>query len=236
MRQPTHYVTHLLSKYHLFLYIGTQQPTDSEAKDATILTDEQLKWLVIVGGVAALVILVVIQASCMVWRDKRNHERHLSKVALTNGQVPHLNGKGQPGGGPPMAAGEKQMHPANWKDYPPSINGGYSYENFGEEIDGSATLQGTHKKQRRSNGYNGKHYGDKGPNGYGAGEGMPLPSPPMRPPGHHDRPSRDGRGGGHYAQPHALQPDFYFMPHQRRYSGEVVRVFVDYNNPQYVPK
>lgn len=35
---------------------------------------------------------------------------------------------------------------------------------------------------------------------------------------------------------HPLQPDFYFMPHQRRYSGEVVRVFVDYNNPQYIPK
>lgn len=29
----------------------------------------------------------------------------------------------------------------------------------------------------------------------------------------------------------SLQPDFYFMPHQRRYSGEVVRVFVDYDNP-----
>lgn len=25
------------------------------------------------------------------------------------------------------------------------------------------------------------------------------------------------------------QPDFYFMPSQRKYSGEVVRVFVDYN-------
>lgn len=24
-------------------------------------------------------------------------------------------------------------------------------------------------------------------------------------------------------------PDFYFMPSQRKYSGEVVRVFVDYN-------
>lgn len=27
-----------------------------------------------------------------------------------------------------------------------------------------------------------------------------------------------------------LQPDFYFMPSQRKYSGEVVRVYVDYNN------
>lgn len=40
----------------------------------------------------------------------------------------------------------------------------------------------------------------------------------------------------HLGQPHALTPDFYFMPHQRRYSGEVVRVFVDYNNPHYMPK
>lgn len=27
-----------------------------------------------------------------------------------------------------------------------------------------------------------------------------------------------------------VQPDFYFMPSQRKYSGEVVRVYVDYNN------
>lgn len=33
-----------------------------------------------------------------------------------------------------------------------------------------------------------------------------------------------------------LQPDFYFMPSQRRYSGEVVRVYVDYNNPNYTGK
>lgn len=28
------------------------------------------------------------------------------------------------------------------------------------------------------------------------------------------------------------QPDFYFMPSQRKYSGEVVRVYVDYGNPK----
>lgn len=35
-------------------------------------------------------------------------------------------------------------------------------------------------------------------------------------------------------RPHGdqLQPDFYFMPSQRKYSGEVVRVYVDYNNPR----
>lgn len=35
---------------------------------------------------------------------------------------------------------------------------------------------------------------------------------------------RNQRGG-----PPDMQPDFYFMPSQRKYSGEVVRVFVDYN-------
>lgn len=30
-----------------------------------------------------------------------------------------------------------------------------------------------------------------------------------------------------------MQPDFYFMPSQRKYSGEVVRVYVDYNK---IPK
>ena len=31
-------------------------------------------------------------------------------------------------------------------------------------------------------------------------------------------------------QQHQMQPDFYFMPHQRKYSSDVVRVFVDYDH------
>lgn len=34
----------------------------------------------------------------------------------------------------------------------------------------------------------------------------------------------------HRTTPNDMQPDFYFMPSQRKYSGEVVRVYVDYNN------
>lgn len=65
-----------------------------------------------------------------------------------------------------------------------------------------------------------------------------------------DRRARNGGGGGgagggghhhapqhQYASDHASPngssgidtPDFYFMPSQRKYSGEVVRVYVDYN-------
>ena len=42
-----------------------------------------------------------------------------------------------------------------------------------------------------------------------------------------------GHHNGHNNGPSSmLQPpaDFYFMPSQRKYSGEVVRVYVDYNN------
>lgn len=41
------------------------------------------------------------------------------------------------------------------------------------------------------------------------------------------RPKSHGNGN---SQSTAQQPDFYFMPSQRKYSGEVVRVYVDYGN------
>lgn len=103
----------------------------------------------------------------------------------------------------------------------------------------------SHSKHRSSNG-----------NGYLGSSGdrsmLPLPPPPMKSSsGHHNSHSNHhqdkhhnhhhSRGlssyerGGETRHPqshtlHQLQPDFYFMPHQRRYSGEVVRVFVDHNN------
>lgn len=41
--------------------------------------------------------------------------------------------------------------------------------------------------------------------------------------------SGNHHGGGSVAAAGIDQPDFYFMPSQRKYSGEVVRVYVDYN-------
>jgi hypothetical protein len=38
-----------------------------------------------------------------------------------------------------------------------------------------------------------------------------------------------GGGGGGGGQRHDVAPDHYFMPSQRKYSGEFVRVYVDYN-------
>jgi len=48
----------------------------------------------------------------------------------------------------------------------------------------------------------------------------------MRPSNGHGHPGHQGPPG-----PNGLNhnPDFYFMPSQRKYSGEVVRVYVDHN-------
>lgn len=64
------------------------------------------------------------------------------------------------------------------------------------------------------------------------GNGQNGSSPPSY--ATHDRSMRSMSGNAYSQQ--ELRPDFYFMPHQRRYSGEVVRVFVDYNNPEYTGK
>ena len=56
--------------------------------------------------------------------------------------------------------------------------------------------------------------------GYGHHHGPPPPPPGY---GSYDR-------RGYHGRPSDFPPDHYFMPSQRKYSGEVVRVFVDYNN------
>jgi hypothetical protein len=63
--------------------------------------------------------------------------------------------------------------------------------------------------------------GGSHPNGTGGYGGLPPPPPPGY--GSYDR-------RGYHGRPSEFPPDHYFMPSQRKYSGEVVRVFVDYNN------
>lgn len=47
---------------------------------------------------------------------------------------------------------------------------------------------------------------------------------------HHHAQANDYAAAANGASANGIdQPDFYFMPSQRKYSGEVVRVYVDYN-------
>lgn len=128
-----------------------------------------------------------------------------------------------------------------WKDYS-SANTNYAFDAFETE----------EKKQQQLNGKNGHRTSDTLP-------AKPVSSrniqrPQSRPPGipthvGDTRSLQRPRGGypqgnmdrntfslprtvyeRQHRTPQDMQPDFYFMPSQRKYSGEVVRVYVDYNN------
>lgn len=92
------------------------------------------------------------------------------------------------------------------------------------------------------------HHRPSSNNNMSSGGGGPrttysLPRAPRQPPpppqvGYYTQDRRNNQRYRHSAGPMsaasagggANQPDFYFMPSQRKYSGEVVRVYVDYGN------
>lgn len=108
-----------------------------------------------------------------------------------------------------------------WRDYSET---NYGYDAYDEKMGPNAMpLQST--PQYPTNGRAG-HHSSNG-NGYSNGPpNMSLPRP------HHGQPHsqnsmRHNGGGASNGLNH--NPDFYFMPSQRKYSGEMVRVYVDHN-------
>ena len=123
-------------------------------------------------------------------------------------------------------------------------NGYGGYDNFGASDDTDAPLSTSARSSDKNNSKKQfyKNSAEMMPQKYLSATLERQPSRTNRPNDYptayatHDRKDIYNR---HFIQPSfspQLQPDFYFMPHQRRYSGEVVRVFVDYNNPQFIPK
>ncbi|XP_076338554.1 uncharacterized protein LOC143240269 isoform X1 [Tachypleus tridentatus] len=187
---------------------------------------------IIIGGIGALVLLIVIQASCMIYRNRRNQQQSHTKEQLINSQ---------------------------WKDYA-TASSTYSYENFAMREEDRHVSK--HPVGSVSNGSAvSRKSAPSHPSANGKSNGRSRHSRPLPPAGHshtlerissrhsdgfsnmsgyssayatHDRSLRSASSTLRAQQ--ELQPDFYFMPHQRRYSGEVVRVYVDYNNPEYSGK
>ncbi|XP_015781892.1 uncharacterized protein LOC107359829 isoform X2 [Tetranychus urticae] len=185
------------------------------------LSSEQLTYLAIIVGLSSLVILCISQALCMVWREKSNKEKKIKEKAIVN---------------------------SHYKDYSATTtSSAYSYENFAVQDDPDGVGYKPIGSKMNGNG-NKPESGNKKKSSKGSTNGLSnynsatvdrtdsktstfgYPSAYAT----HDR--KDNNTFRYISQPQPLTPDFYFMPHQRRYSGEVVRVFVDYNNPQYMPK
>ena len=129
---------------------------------------------------------------------------------------------------------EKLLGQSQWKDYsgplgPPPLQHNYGYDGFDSDDHKMAGWQGRQSYDRYSRANTASL-----PRGHHAHHHAPPPAPP-HPLGYSsfDRRERAGHqqvhsrpGPGHDGFP---PPDHYFMPSQRKYSGESIRVYVDYN-------
>ena len=152
---------------------------------------------------------------------------------------------------------EKLMSQSAWKDY--SSNGhhtNYAYETFDPNTAAAAAAAGAASAPPPPSSTTTSDKRRQG--GYSRGGGPPQMHPPMPPgpsggqyslprgssangsSGYSSAPygygSYDRRTGHHHGQPASYSarpdyapPDHYFMPSQRKYSGENIRVYVDYN-------
>ncbi|TRY75553.1 hypothetical protein TCAL_06383 [Tigriopus californicus] len=209
--------------------ITTEPSTDDdvEVEGAGFMTSTKL--YIVIACIVALIIIALIQASCTVYR--------MSKKSSTRK--------------------DKLIAQSAWRDY--SAQGhhtNYAYETFDPNEDPKRHARGvmpgpggpyptaTNGRSRGSNGYPRPPGPPSGPppqdprtyslprasgNGSNGGGYSSAPAPGYNPGyGSYDRRAPNGgysgRPGGDF-----IPPDHYFMPSQRKYSGENIRVYVDYN-------
>ncbi|CAG0884808.1 unnamed protein product [Darwinula stevensoni] len=194
-----------------YLKVGQPQVSLASSADSPAgLSEEQIRLYAVIACIGALVLIAIIQASYSIYRMKR-----------------------RPSG--PKVQKERLITNSAWKDYSTTGNINYGYEQFETEERGASG-----SKNRGSNKNNISHapYGDSRSlqrpvkNGYSKSPDRfnSLPRPTFSPNSgsyySQDRPPMRPYNG---SMGQAAPPDFYFMPSQRKYSGEVVRVYVDYN-------
>lgn len=195
------------------------------------MTEEQWKYLIIFGSVAGLILLVMMQAACMIYRDRRksqnfkksnlshlSHPNTLSELYLPPPPPPlrpgmgngKANGKRMMNGGGAdrmtydRISGERNAFDRTAYD---RVNGDRSGTYDRSEVSGRATYERNISGERDHRG------GERSANAATSSGNNNVQRHPQW-----------------LNAPTAAAPDCYFLPHQRRYSGEVVRVFVDYNN------
>lgn len=159
-----------------------------------------------------MVIIAVIQAGCTIYRIVRNPSLQSKECLIPN---------------------------SAWKDYS-AANTNYAFEAFETEekksMNNALPPVGPRAVLDRKGYGSGAQYVDsRSLQRSNAGYAVPERSTYSLPrTGHASHPPHNG----YYTQERKImrdsahpemQPDFYFMPSQRKYSGEVVRVYVDYN-------
>ncbi|KRT85124.1 hypothetical protein AMK59_378 [Oryctes borbonicus] len=168
----------------------------------------ETKLYIVLGCIAALILVAVVQASCTIYktasRSSSSHKDHL---------IPN----------------------SAWKDYS-AANTNYAFEPYEDEkkqINGKGRGETLPTKQPRVPKPQGRQPNVPNQHPSYMSDTRSLQRPRgSYPPGSLDRStfSLPRTAYERHRSPQDMQPDFYFMPSQRKYSGEVVRVYVDYNN------
>ncbi|XP_044586163.1 uncharacterized protein LOC123266182 isoform X8 [Cotesia glomerata] len=217
----------------------------SEDKERTIGSNDLLlgttKLYVVIGCIAAMVALALLQASCTLYKATRKRMTKQERLITNN----------------------------MWKDYSTGAKTNFGFEAFETEekvppppvsnpprtrdvTDGAITMPGKNMMEKHrlssSNGHNNNNHNHNYSNNHHHSHQMsstpratyslpraPGPRQPSPPPqlSYYTQDRRNNRSKSHgngNSQSSGQQPDFYFMPSQRKYSGEVVRVYVDYGN------
>ncbi|XP_046596731.1 uncharacterized protein LOC107220133 isoform X3 [Neodiprion lecontei] len=161
------------------------------------------KLYVIVGCVAALVALALLQATCTLYRSRKRTSK--DQLITTNNA---------------------------WKDYNSGANTNFAFEAFETEEKAPPPVSSLPRPRETAMEPDGVRPTQQiaGPRATYSLPRAPGPrQPPPPQPGYYTQDRRNQRFKGPNGSG-PQQPDFYFMPSQRKYSGEVVRVYVDYGN------
>ncbi|XP_046744465.1 uncharacterized protein LOC124410271 isoform X6 [Diprion similis] len=192
-----------------YLVFKAPQVTDISDEDEASLPDTtglllgSTKMFVVVGCVAALVALALLQATCTLYRSRKRTSK--DQLITTNNA---------------------------WKDYNSGANTNFAFEAFETEEKAPPPVSSLPRPRETAMEPDGVRPTQQitGPRATYSLPRAPGPrQPPPPQPGYYTQDRRNQR----YKGPNGSgpqQPDFYFMPSQRKYSGEVVRVYVDYGN------
>ncbi|CAO1346058.1 unnamed protein product [Diamesa serratosioi] len=224
--------------------LGIISAIPEEASETTLASFFKLsetRLFIVLGCIAALVLVALLQATCTIYKTSKKSNRHKlipnsawkDYSANTNYAFDAFADQDEKSNG-------KARNGANSRSSTATIHNGVSQQ---------TTLQMSHspnKAQYYDISRNGNRYG--GVNGDQRSYSLPRTAiqPQNQMAGYYtqdrrNRSSQHPNGTNNHNNHHSRQgngssdrsgadtPDFYFMPSQRKYSGEVVRVYVDYN-------
>ncbi|KAJ2945024.1 hypothetical protein O0L34_g1921 [Tuta absoluta] len=234
--------------------LSSRPNDDPEGNARTFFGLAETKLYVVVGCVAALILVALLQAVCTLYRSRsgqRGKEQLIPNQAWKDYSSANTNYAFEPFENDDKYNSTTSTAPL--RDRPPSTplrptnpppprpgSAGMHHTTQHHPNGNGKMQQNGNKPSKMSQNGNGHHPPHKSPkHNNSAAQYYHETRSLQRPRGQYGYPGRPERATyslprGARGEPPPLsntpQPDFYFMPSQRKYEGEVVRVYVDYRD------